>query len=181
MIEPVTVDIEIPAPPEAVWSYLTVGELIGRWFADCAGLHARGRFRFEFGDGDYFVGEVTDWQEARALGLTWRFMGIGPTYEIRIELAPCALGTRVAVSDRGATSAEEARSLREGWMDFLTRLVQSMSTGRVTRYEWSDAISATALVGPDDAQVIAMVSEVPWWGARFPGAAARQAIGGSTA
>jgi hypothetical protein len=97
-------------------------------------------------------------------------MGIGPTYEIRIELATCAIGTRVTVSDRGAISEEEARSLREGWIDFVTRLENAISTGRVTRYQWSETINATALVGQDAARVIASLSEQPWWAARFPGA-----------
>lgn len=170
MIEPVSVDIEIASLPEAVWPYLTVDERIGRWFADTTGLQASDRFRFDFGDGDYFVGEVTERREASVLGLTWRFMGIGPTYEIRFELATCAIGTRVSVTDRGSTSVEEAQSLREGWMDFLARLEQAVSTGRVTRYEWSETISATALVGQDAARIVAIVSEPPWWDARFPGA-----------
>lgn len=170
MIEPVSVHVVIPSPTEAVWPYVTVDELVGRWFADSTGLRRSGAFRFEFGDGDYFVGQVTEWQEARALGLTWRFMGVGPTFEIRIELAPCAIGTRVTVTDRGAVTVAEAQSLREGWTDFLMRLEKTISTGRVTRYEWSETISATALVGYDGAQLASLLTDKPWWNARFPGA-----------
>lgn len=162
--------------PEVVWPYLTVDELVGRWFADSTGLNrapgdagSRRPFRFEFGDGDFFAGEITEWREPRVLGLQWRFMGIGPAYDIRIELVPFESGTRVTVTDRGASSASEAQSLHEGWIDFLGRLEQCISTGRVTRYEWSETISVTALIGHEGERIAALLREQPWWESRFPG------------
>jgi uncharacterized protein YndB with AHSA1/START domain len=181
-IREVSVHVVIARPPEAVWPYLTVDELVGRWFADSAGLGggrgdhaARRAFRFEFGDGDFFAGNVTEWREPRVLGLHWQFMGIGPVYDIRIELVPCETGTRVTVTDAGASSASEAESLHEGWIDFLARLDKCISTGRVTRYEWSETISVTALVRRDEEAVAALLSQRPWWEARFPGAELRLA------
>jgi uncharacterized protein YndB with AHSA1/START domain len=175
-IPPVSVHIVIAAPPEAVWPYLTVDELMGRWFADSAGLGrsrddvaSRHAFRFEFGDGDFFAGTVTEWRAPHVLGLRWRFMAVGPAYDIRLELVPCESGTRVTVTDIGASSASEAESLREGWTDFLARLEKCIRTGQVTRYEWSETISATALVREDDEEIAALLSQPSWWEARFPG------------
>lgn len=175
-IRQVSVHVVIASPPEAVWPYLTVDELVGKWFADSAGLGgSRGdiasprAFRFEFGDGDFFTGNVTEWREPRVLGLHWRFMGIGPVYDIRIDLVPCEAGTYVTVTDGGASSASEAESLHEGWTDFLARLEKCISTGRVTRYEWSETISVAALVRQDDEEIAALLRQQPWWEARFPG------------
>ena len=74
----VSASIPIPhAPPEA-WRDLTEGERLSCWFATSGDLRPGAPFQLDFGDGDFFVGEVTRWEEARCLGLEWRFMGLGP-------------------------------------------------------------------------------------------------------
>lgn len=132
----------VPAPGDVVWRHFTTGASLSRWFADSRNLEPGGPFRLSFGDGDFFTGRVTGWDPPRALTLSWRFMGVGPTFEVRIELTPEDAGTGVAVTDSGAISRADADALRDGWHDFLSRLAAFTASGRRTRFLWSETIAA---------------------------------------
>lgn len=166
----VTVPIELPHPPAEAWKDLTEGARLSLWFAQSGDLGPGGSFRFDFGDGDFFLGQVTRWEPERALGLEWRFMGLGPTFQIRFDLMPGGSGTKVQVEDRGARTAAEADSLREGWRDFLQRLRSFASTGANCRYEWSPTIGTAALVGSPPPRVAQLLRDPGWWRAAFGGA-----------
>jgi uncharacterized protein YndB with AHSA1/START domain len=136
----------IPAPGPVVWRHLTTGADLACWFADAHDLQPAAPVRFSFGDGDFFTGHVTRWSPPHELALAWRFMGIGPTFDIQIVLSKDAGGTAVAVSDSGALSPDAAASLRDGWQDFLSRLATFASSGRRTRFLWSESIETGALL-----------------------------------
>lgn len=167
----VSASVELPHPPSEAWKDLTRGARLGLWFADSGDLGPGGSFRFDFGDGDFFLGQVARWEPERALGLRWRFMGLGPTFQIRFDLSPGGGGgTKVEVEDRGSRTTAEADSLREGWQDFLQRLRRFAGTGTSCRYEWSQVIGTAALVGWSPPRVAQLLRDPTWWRAAFGGA-----------
>lgn len=160
----------IPAGVGEVWRHLTDGALLSSWFADTEGLRPGGEFVFGFGDGDFFSGRVAGWDAPEALRLRWRFMGVGPTYDILYSLRPDGDSTRLTVRDEGALTSAEAEGLAEGWEDFLTRLEQRVRTKQPARYEWSETICVTALLGRHSPAGVETFREQDWWRANFPGA-----------
>lgn len=160
----------IPAGVEEVWRHLTDGALLTSWFADTEGLRPGGEFVFGFGDGDFFSGRVAGWDPPATLRLGWRFMGVGPTYDILYTLCRDGEATRLTVRDEGALTRAEAEGLAEGWEDFLTRLERRVRTGEPARYEWSEAICVTALLGRRAPAGVETFREPDWWRANFPGA-----------
>lgn len=166
----VSVSTELPHSPSEAWKDLTQGARLSLWFADSGDLGPGGSFRFDFGDGDYFLGQVTHWEPERALGLTWRFVGLGPTFQIRFDLSPRGGGTHVQVTDRGSRTPAEADSLREGWQDFLQRLQRFAGSGTSSRYEWSQTIGTAALAGSPPEQMVARLRDPTWWRSGFGGA-----------
>lgn len=160
----------IPAGVGDVWRHLTDGALLTGWFADTEGLRPGGEFVFSFGDGDFFSGRVTGWDAPHALRLEWRFMGAGPTYDISYTLRRDGASTHLTVRDEGALTSGEAEGLAEGWDDFLARLERRVTTGRPSRYEWSEALCATALLGRHAPAAVGTLLDQAWWRANFPDA-----------
>ena len=72
----------VPAPLLATWALVTDARFVSEWFADCERLAPGEPFRLEFGDGDFFAGRVTAWDEPYHLALRWRFMDAGPWFTI---------------------------------------------------------------------------------------------------
>lgn len=170
--------IVVPGAPSVVWQHLTDGALLSRWFADSGDLCPDGAFRFDFGDGDYFTGRVVGWDAPHELKLQWRFMSIGPQFDIALRLDPTATGTEVAVSDYGSRSADDAAGLVEGWHDFLERLQRCVVTGQPSRYEWSQTIGTAAMSALDPAAVRSLLRDAGWWREHFPGVDATIVLSG---
>jgi uncharacterized protein YndB with AHSA1/START domain len=164
----VTQQIVVPAPLEETWRNLAEPERVSRWFADATDWEPDGIFRLDFGDGDFFSGRVLDWEPPVFLRLEWKFMGVGPAFEIRVSLFPVEGGTEVTVQDRGARTVEEAEGLREGWDDFLSRLDRLVREGGRTRYEWSQTIASTALVDDACPGLLSVLREPGYWRESFP-------------
>ena len=165
----VSASVDVTCAPEEAWTDLTDGSRLSRWFADSEDLRPHAPFRFDFGDGDFFVGQVKGFDESCRLELEWRFMGVGPVFDIRIELSPSHRGTEVRVWDHGSRTEAEAETLREGWTDFLSRLAQYVRSGERARYDWSPTIGTAALAAGPPAEVLAVLREPGWWSAQFGG------------
>ena len=152
------------------WACLTCPEIMAHWMADTSRFEPGERFRLDFGDGDFFVGEVLDWQAPIELRLCWKFMGLGPRYDVTLMLSPVAGGcTEVTVLDHGSSTLEELAALREGWTDFLSRLVRYVCTGESTRYLWSEEIGLGAMLGDLDQRRPVELGDKDWWKSSFPG------------
>ena len=162
----------LPATAKKAWRHLVEGASLTSWFADSDDLLPGGPFRFAFGDGDFFSGTVTRWEPPVSLGLEWRFLGVGPSFDIGISLLPVGEQTELTVRDRGAASAEEACGLREGWEDFLIRCEQFVRTGKNCRYRWTETFGGTAFI-TDGPAVWAQLSAPGLWRAFFPAAQTR--------
>lgn len=145
---PYTVNVQrtVHAAPGVVWAALADPALVSQWFGDVDRIVPGEPFRCEMGDGDYFAGATVAADPGRELRLRWRFMDIGPSFDIRYTIEPARDGAVVvSVADTGAPIAAEADSLREGWTDFLSRLDRFVTTGVRTRFAWSPSIAMGAL------------------------------------
>lgn len=134
---------ELPLPPHDLWAWLTEPELLSRWFADPRETDSERRVRFEFGDGDFFAGRISEWDPGITLGMVWKFVGLGPEFEVRFSLLRRKAGTELSVQDRGAITTEEAECLRVGWSEFLLRLEKAITRNCRTRFAWRKALSLT--------------------------------------
>jgi uncharacterized protein YndB with AHSA1/START domain len=162
---------KIPAPASRAWRCLTEPPLLAGWFADAPRFEPGAPFRLSFGDGDFFEGDVREWREPSRLVIGWKFMGLGPPYEITYALDPVSESeTNVTVRDRGALTAEEAEGLSEGWDDFLSRLERFARTGQPARYEWSQTFGLGAILdGSHGPALPPELGEPEWWAAVFDG------------
>lgn len=170
----VTAQRQIPAPVGVVWQYLTEPSRLARWFADVEYFAPQSPFQFNFGDGDFFAGEVIEWDSEIVLGVRWKFVGVGPDYEVRFSLLRRKEGTELSIQDRGAITVEEAECLRVGWSEFLMRLEKAIVKGVETRFLWRKAINFTVIVNP--AERAALVRELrnpKWYEAHLAGVQAR--------
>jgi hypothetical protein len=95
-------------------------------------------------------------------------MGVGAVSDIEYVLLPHDAGTDVSVIDRGPYSRGSALELREGWADFLSRLVTTIETGKNARYRWSEAIGAGTLVSASVAETQKRLSDRALWEGAFP-------------
>jgi uncharacterized protein YndB with AHSA1/START domain len=152
---------------EEVWRLLTEPAELSNWFAQISHFGVEKSFTFAFGDGDFFAGQITDWNPPYNLGLIWRFMNLGPVYHIRFKLSEVEDGVQVAVEDTGSLSADEAQSLTMGWEDFLQRLARYARTGENSRYEWSQEISVTVTLSDKEKPSLMNLLSEHWWSENF--------------
>ena len=169
---------EIPAPVSKVWAFITQPDLLAMWFADITSFTPKEPFRFEFGDGDFFSGRIEEWDPQILLGMRWKFMDIGPTYEIRYSLLRRKEGTEISIQDRGALTVEEAECLRVGWSEFLMRMAKAIQRDRIARFNWRKAITFTAHIGEEPVELRAALRDPLWYKESFAGVKAEIFDGG---
>lgn len=163
---------EVPLSLDGTWQHLTEPRHLNLWFADVERLAPGEPFVFSFGDGDRFEGRVTGWDPPDRLQLEWRFLGLGPRFEITYHVGPLTAGrSEVTVVDRGSVTLEEVHALREGWEDFLRRLAAYAASGESGRYEWSRTIGLGATLGSVPEGGVPELDDPGWWQAAFGGAA----------
>ena len=153
---------------EQAWRHLVDGPLLTKWFAASGDLGPGSPFHFAFGDGDFFSGFVTAWDPPVSLQLEWKFLGVGPSFDVQFSLLPVEEETELTVRDHGAASIKEAAGLREGWEDFLSRCAKTVRTGENSRYRWTELFGGTAFIR-DKAALWASLTEPESWRAFFPG------------
>jgi uncharacterized protein YndB with AHSA1/START domain len=155
----VVVSVELPVTPARAWEALTEPEVAAKWFGELTqGLRQGGASRLDFGDGDFF--DIVDVKLAppQLIQYGWRFLGVGPLDTVTWRVAPAdGGGCRVTVTDSEPfRSAEAAAMLREGWLDFTSRLVGFLVTGRPTRYDWRRELDGIGEIprAPSDARTL---------------------------
>lgn len=134
----VKVTVQVSAPFDKVWQSLTDSDVVAQWFGDLSNdLKSGGTARVDFGDGDFFDLASIVLSPPSVIKYDWKFLGIGPTDSITWQIEPNEGGCRVTVQDlQPDRTSEAAQALREGWLDFTSRLVAFHATGQNARYDW---------------------------------------------
>ena len=134
----VFVSVEVNTSVERVWGSLTLPTVASHWFGTLSRDLAQAESaRLDFGDGDFFELESITIAPPNLLQYDWRFLGIGPLDTITWHIEPVKRGCLVTVTDSEPERSRKAGlALREGWLDFTSRLVEFHSTGNSTRYDW---------------------------------------------
>ena len=122
-----TDSIDIAAPPEAVFAYLTTNEGMTAWMGEFADLDPRrgGRFAVDIA-GHPVRGEFLDVDPHSRVVVSWGFAGSDDlpagASTVEFRLTPTSAGTRVDLrhSDLPEVSVP---GHAEGWSHFLSRLV----------------------------------------------------------
>lgn len=153
---------DLPLPPVELWAWLTRQDLLARWFADITPELSAGDVRCDFGDGDFFAGRVTEWDPGITLGFRWKFLDLGPSYDVRFSLLRRKTGTELSIQDHGAVTIEEAECLRVGWSEFLLRLEKAITRQCDTRFSWRKALSFTACADGTGLRPAALFTDPDW-------------------
>jgi uncharacterized protein YndB with AHSA1/START domain len=130
---PYRTSVEIAAPPEAVYPYLTRPEAIVLWMGDYAVLDAvpGGVFHVDI-NGVPVRGRYVELDPPHRLLISWGHAGsdrLPPgSSTVEITLVPIPGGTRVVLEHRDLPP-EEAAQHAVGWPHFLGRLITA-ATGR---------------------------------------------------
>jgi uncharacterized protein YndB with AHSA1/START domain len=130
---PYRTSVDIAAPPEAVYPYLTQPEAIVSWMGDYAVLDAvpGGVFHLDI-NGVPVRGRYLELDPPHRLLISWGHAGsdrLPPgSSTVEITLTATAGGTRVTVEHRDLPPDEAAQHAL-GWPHFLTRLTAA-ATGR---------------------------------------------------
>jgi uncharacterized protein YndB with AHSA1/START domain len=109
--------IEIPAPPSAVWRWLSSEESLRRWLSDDLRIDLRvgGAYRMLGADNETWIsGTVLEMVPEGRLVLSWLEEGSGWVHPARLlfALAPSATGTLVTLSHDGFAGIG-----KPGWPD----------------------------------------------------------------
>jgi uncharacterized protein YndB with AHSA1/START domain len=126
MSAPYRTSVDIAAPPEAVYPYLTRAEAIVTWMGDYAVLDAQpgGAFHLDI-NGVPVRGRFLELDPPHRLVVSWGHAGsdrLPPgSSTVEITLTPIAAGTRVTVEHRDLPP-DEAAQHAIGWPHFLGRL-----------------------------------------------------------
>jgi uncharacterized protein YndB with AHSA1/START domain len=123
----VTVEREIPYPPEKIWRALTQPHLIEEWlmksdFKPVA--DHRFSFRADWGSVDCQVLSIED---GKTLSYTWAAMGLDSV--VTWTLTPSGTGTLLRMEQSGfRTDQKQAfHGARFGWQKFLASLEQALA------------------------------------------------------
>ena len=118
----------IEAPPEIVFAYLTDSARFTRWMGVGAELDARpgGRYRIDVDGVHIAVGEYQQVEPPRRLVMSWGWDG-HPTVPpgsttVEITLTPERGATVLRLRHLGLPSADERRSHRDGWNQYVGQL-----------------------------------------------------------
>lgn len=134
----VRASVVVAATLPRVWDAITRRESVSMWFGDLSrDITPNQSIRLDFGDGDFFVIEGARAGAPTKLEFRWRFLGTGPSDNIKWDIEDQGEKCRVTVTDyEPARSQKGCLELAEGWTDFLERLEKYLRTNELARYDW---------------------------------------------
>jgi uncharacterized protein YndB with AHSA1/START domain len=123
----VTVEREIPFPPEKIWRALTQPHLIEEWLMKSdfkPAMDHRFSFRADWGSVDCQVMSI---EAGKTLSYTWVAMGLDSV--VTWTLTPSGTGTLLRMEQSGfRTDQKQAfHGARFGWQKFLASLEQALA------------------------------------------------------
>lgn len=125
----VTIEREIPHPPEKIWRALTLPHLIEEWLmkSDFAPVVGH-RFNLRGDWGGVLDCEVLEVEPERILSYRWDFDHDDPAFDLRsvvtFTLTPTPAGTHLRMEQTGFRPDQKQAfgGARVGWQQFLARL-----------------------------------------------------------
>ena len=123
----VTVERDIPFPPEKIWRALTQPHLIQEWLMkNDFSLEVGHKFQLS-GDWGAADCEVLEIEPNRSLSYSWNAMGLEST--VTFTLTKTGTGTRLRMDQVGFRPDQEQafRGAQYGWQKFLANLEQLLS------------------------------------------------------
>lgn len=132
--------IDIAAPPETVFEYLTTNEGMTAWMGQYADLDPQpgGRFAVDIA-GHPVRGEYLRVEPPNLVVVSWGFAGSDdlPAGASTVEflLTPIGIGTRVDLRHSGLPDTE-VRGHADGWANFLPRLAIAGAGGDAGPDRW---------------------------------------------
>ena len=123
----VTVERDLPFPPEKIWRALTTPHLMEEWLMkNDFGLDVGRKFTLT-GDWGSVDCEVLEVEANRSLSYSWNAMGLEST--VTFTLSKTATGTRLRMDQAGFRPDQEQafRGAQYGWQKFLANLEQLLA------------------------------------------------------
>ena len=118
---PLRISVTLPADPETVFSALTKASSIARWSGQKGSVSSVPGGRFEMFD-RWVSGKVLEIKPGKVLAYSWLpgdWPEGAPESIVRIALARVKGGTRVTLVHTGFPNAEQQKSHKSGWKEFV--------------------------------------------------------------
>lgn len=127
-VRTVTVERDIPFPPEKIWRALTQPHLIQEWLMKNDFALDVGRKFTLSGDWGSVDCEVLEVEPNKTLAYSWNAMGLEST--VTFTLTKTASGTRLRMDQAGFRADQEQafRGAQYGWQKFFANLEQLLAT-----------------------------------------------------
>jgi uncharacterized protein YndB with AHSA1/START domain len=123
-------DIAIEAPKQDVWTALTVPTEMDKWVSSGAkvALHVGGEYTYGWGDGPHKILELAEGQK---LVTDWTYAD-EPETQVKWAIEEGASGgATVTVTHSGFASADQTKSVIQGWNAFFGELVALLEGRRL--------------------------------------------------
>jgi uncharacterized protein YndB with AHSA1/START domain len=123
----VTVERELPFPPEKIWRALTQPHLIAEWLMKNDFTPAVGHRFTLTGDWGSVDCEVLEIEPNRTLAYSWAAMGLDSI--VTWTLTPSAAGTNLRMEQAGFRADQEQayQGAQYGWRKFFVALEQTLA------------------------------------------------------
>jgi uncharacterized protein YndB with AHSA1/START domain len=129
-IEPISLAIEVPVPPDVAWAYLTEPARVAEWLTEASPLGDVGAaYRLDFGEGSVVEGTVLELVPGRVFAHGWGWTDAQPRQDTRVRWAVEPVGsaaTRITLLHDGWGEAGVDEALRDDheayWSGYLDDL-----------------------------------------------------------
>lgn len=145
-----TTSIDIEAPPEVVFPYLTTNDGLTAWMGESADLNPIQGGRFAVDIAGYAIrGEFLEIEPPHKLVVTWGTAGSKevPPGATRLEFQLTAIptGTRVTLTHSQLPDTNR-HDFAAGWDHFIPRLRTAILTGNVSESHWAPNVAPSEIV-----------------------------------
>lgn len=134
-IDPIELTLEVSAPPDLAWAFLTEPERVAAWFAEASPIAGIGEpYRLDFGEGSVVEGRVLELDPGRSFAHGWAWIGDAPAQETRVRWTVDPLqtgGSRIRLRHDGWTEVGADEAIRDdheaywsGYLDDLADLLE---------------------------------------------------------
>ncbi len=124
------ISVTLPAGPETVFAALTKASSIARWRGQKGSVSSAPGGRVEMFD-RWVRGKVLEYKQGKVLAYSWLpgdWLEGAPESIVRYTFVPVKGGTRVTLVHTGFPNAEQRKSHRSGWKEFVFKPLKEYLT-----------------------------------------------------